>query len=185
MRLAHQTDIVRFSNTHKDSIWRHGLKSVNLVLEINRHSRWSVIEVKLMEHFVVVITTTDQLLAERSCAALEDSAVPVMLEHVEIHENGVQASGYRLMVPAQFAQTAQRLTRATAFAFNGGFAVDREIGVPASLSSGVFSSGVQNSTRSRASSKRTPLAAIDPDRFSGGKFVPGGSLRLSKRLALS
>lgn len=75
-----------------------------------------------MEQFVVVITTTDQPLADRACAALEDAGIPVMLEHVEIHENNFRASGYRLMVPSQFVQSAQRLTRAAAFAFEGGHA---------------------------------------------------------------
>ena len=67
-----------------------------------------------MDRFVVLITTTDQPLAERYCAALEEADIPVMLEHVEIHDGTLRASGYRLMVPAQFSTAAHRIAdRAT------------------------------------------------------------------------
>jgi|GEM_PF-1845978 len=62
-----------------------------------------------MDRFVVLVTTTDQPLAERCCAALEEADIPVMLEHVEIHDGTLRASGYRLMVPAQLSTAAHRI----------------------------------------------------------------------------
>ena len=64
---------------------------------------------KCMDRFLVLITTTDQRHAEQVCAALEDANIPVMLEHVEIHDGTLRASGYRLLVPSQYSQTARRL----------------------------------------------------------------------------
>lgn len=65
-----------------------------------------------MERFLVLTTTTERHQASRACAALEDAGIPVMLEHVEINNDGGSASGFRLLVPAQFTQTAMRLVSA-------------------------------------------------------------------------
>ena len=62
-----------------------------------------------MDKFLVLTTTTEQRLANRACELLEDSGIPVMLEHIEIMDGNTRAHGYRLLVPAQFSQTALRL----------------------------------------------------------------------------
>ena len=70
-----------------------------------------------MERFLVLTTTTEQPLANRTCAVLEDAGIPVMIEHVEITDGGSRALGFRLMVPSQFTQTAMRLIAATSTAY--------------------------------------------------------------------
>ena len=64
-----------------------------------------------MDRFVVLSTVTEQVIADRCCAELEDKNIPVMLEHVVIRSrdntDSSHASGYRLMVPSDFVQTAR------------------------------------------------------------------------------
>lgn len=62
-----------------------------------------------MDHYVLLTRISDQPLANKACAALEDAGIPVMLEHVEVTSGATRASSYRLFVPSQFTQTAQRL----------------------------------------------------------------------------
>ncbi len=66
-----------------------------------------------MERFVVLTSTTEQTLANKTCELLEDRGIPVMLEHREILNGKERASSYRLLVPIEFVQTAKRLTYAT------------------------------------------------------------------------
>ena len=66
-----------------------------------------------MEQFLVVTTTTEQNLADRACAALEEAGIPVMIEHIEIVDGKQRASGYRLLVPSQFTQTAMKVVNAS------------------------------------------------------------------------
>lgn len=68
-----------------------------------------------MERFLVVSTTTEQSLANRSLSVLEEAGIPVMLEHVEIvaHGRRSSASGYRLLVPVDHVHTAMRIIAAT------------------------------------------------------------------------
>jgi hypothetical protein len=70
-----------------------------------------------MEQFLVLTTTTEQNLANKTCAALENAGIPVMLEHIEIVEGEDRASGYRVLVPSQFTATAMRLVKAASTAF--------------------------------------------------------------------
>lgn len=67
-----------------------------------------------MDRFVNLTTIGDRLLANRVCQSLEDAGIPVMLEHVEIVQNLQRTSGFRLLVPLESLQTAQRLADATA-----------------------------------------------------------------------
>lgn len=60
-----------------------------------------------MEKFLVLKTFTDQTAANDACASMEDAGIPVMLEHVVIESDGGSASGYRILAPAQFTQSAQ------------------------------------------------------------------------------
>ena len=59
-----------------------------------------------MERFVVIQTVTDCALAERLCAALEESEIPVMLEHVELSDEGIRVTGYRVLAPSNLSQRA-------------------------------------------------------------------------------
>lgn len=67
-----------------------------------------------MERFVVLLTTTERTVANRACEGLEHAGIPVMLEHVEIHDGATRASGYRLLVPSEATQAARRLTDSVA-----------------------------------------------------------------------
>jgi hypothetical protein len=74
------------------------------------------------DRFLVLTTTFEQALADKTCAALEDAGIPVILEHVQISERegakgGYKASGYRVLVPAPHTQTAMRLVSATSSAY--------------------------------------------------------------------
>ena len=62
-----------------------------------------------MDDYVLVSRITEQPLANRACAALEDAGIPVMMEHVEIKNGPTRASSFRLLVPSQFTQTAQKV----------------------------------------------------------------------------
>ncbi|RMG44050.1 MAG: hypothetical protein D6719_02715 [Candidatus Dadabacteria bacterium] len=64
-----------------------------------------------MEKYLVLTTTTERSLANRACTTLEQAGIPVLVEHVEISESGLRATGYRVLVPAQFTQTAMRLVK--------------------------------------------------------------------------
>lgn len=78
-----------------------------------------------MEKFLVLTTTTEQILATRTCELLEDSGIPVMLEHIEILDGNTRAHGYRLLVPSQYSQTALRLVDVASNAYY--FAESRNI----------------------------------------------------------
>jgi hypothetical protein len=74
------------------------------------------------DRFLVLTTTFEQALADRTCAALEDAGIPVILEHVQISDrdlddNPYTASGFRVLVPAPHTQTAMRLVTATSSAY--------------------------------------------------------------------
>ncbi|MFM1849006.1 MAG: hypothetical protein RL417_2480 [Pseudomonadota bacterium] len=74
------------------------------------------------DRFLVLTTTFEQALADRTCAALEDAGIPVILEHVQISDRDLDdnlytASGFRVLVPAPHTQTAMRLVTATSSAY--------------------------------------------------------------------
>lgn len=62
-----------------------------------------------MDRFLVLTTTTERPFANKACALLEDAGIPVMMEHVEITQGNCRASGFKLLVPSQYTQTAMRL----------------------------------------------------------------------------
>ncbi len=70
-----------------------------------------------MERFLILSTIKEQSLANRACAALENAGIPVMIEHVELRENGEKSQGFRLLVPSQYTQTAKRIYDATVVSF--------------------------------------------------------------------
>ena len=73
---------------------------------------------KMIDYEYVVLTaTSEQGLANKTCEALEDAGIPVMLEHREIKSDGNRASGYRVLVPMQYTHTAQKLASAASSAF--------------------------------------------------------------------
>ena len=86
------------------------------------------------DRFLVLTTTFEQALADKTCAVLEDAGIPVILEHVQISDRDVRdtpytASGYRVLVPAPMTQTAMRLVSATSSAYYDGIARQHAIGL--------------------------------------------------------
>ena len=71
-----------------------------------------------MEKYCAITTVTDQGLANRICAVLEDANIPVMLEHVEVVDNYKRDSGYRILVLNEKMRRAMRLFESTAVAFH-------------------------------------------------------------------
>ncbi|MBN8549407.1 MAG: hypothetical protein J0M12_08845 [Deltaproteobacteria bacterium] len=61
------------------------------------------------DHYILLTRISEQPLANKACAALENAGIPVMLEHVEVKSGATRASSYRLFVPSQFTQSAQRV----------------------------------------------------------------------------
>jgi hypothetical protein len=59
-----------------------------------------------------LFTTTEARIADASCEALEDAGIPVMIEHVDVLEEGERAPGFRLLVPSEHSQEALRLAQA-------------------------------------------------------------------------
>lgn len=74
------------------------------------------------DHYILLTRISEQPLANKACAALENAGIPVMLEHVEVKSGATRASSYRLFVPSQFTQTAQRVVD-----FSGSPVIDRFI----------------------------------------------------------
>lgn len=64
-----------------------------------------------MDRYVVLTTIFEQVLANKTCEALEDAGIPVMLEHREVVSDDGRASNYRVLVPSQYTQTAMRLAK--------------------------------------------------------------------------
>lgn len=62
-----------------------------------------------VESFLILATVTDQALANKLSAALEDAKIPVIVEHIEIRDEDTVGVGYRILAPAQFRETAGRL----------------------------------------------------------------------------
>ena len=86
------------------------------------------------DRFLVLTTTFEQALADRTCAALEDAGIPVILEHVQISDRNAEnipykASGYRVLVPAPHTQTAMRLVTATSSAYYDKIAAHASMGL--------------------------------------------------------
>jgi hypothetical protein len=86
------------------------------------------------DRFLVLTTTFEQALADKTCAVLEDAGIPVILEHVQISERGskeapYKASGYRVLVPAPLTQTAMRLVSATSSAYYGDLSRQHGMGI--------------------------------------------------------
>jgi hypothetical protein len=92
-------------------------------------------EMKTIEdRFLVLTTTFEQGLADRTCAVLEDAGIPVILEHVQIADRtpeniAYKASGYRVLVPAPHTQTAMRLVTATSTAYYDRIAEQAAVGL--------------------------------------------------------
>lgn len=83
------------------------------------------------DRFLVLTTTVEQALADKTCAVLEDAGIPVILEHVKISDRDAsfKASGYRVLVPAPMTQTALRLVSATSSAYYENLARQQGIGL--------------------------------------------------------
>ena len=64
-----------------------------------------------MDQFVVLATLSDNILADVVCSALESAGIPVLMEHVEIVQGHLNASGVRVLAPADKAQHAMLLVQ--------------------------------------------------------------------------
>ena len=62
-----------------------------------------------MEKFLVLTTLTDRTKANRTCAALEDAGLSVMLEHITIRDADTDVSGFRVLVPSEYTQQAKMI----------------------------------------------------------------------------
>ena len=63
----------------------------------------------MTERFVSIKVLSDSASADRTCSILEEAGIPVLIQHLEIEEGTLKASGYRVLAPAHCAQTAMKL----------------------------------------------------------------------------
>lgn len=70
------------------------------------------LEVKAVDKFILLTVTSERTIANRTCAALEDAGIPVMIEHEVVSQECDEGAGFRVLVPSQFTQAAMKLTGA-------------------------------------------------------------------------
>lgn len=63
------------------------------------------------QYYLVLITSTERSVVNRACNLLEESGIPVMIEHVELLDGPTRARSYRVLVPSEFAQTGMRIVQ--------------------------------------------------------------------------
>ena len=63
-----------------------------------------------VEKYVVLSTTSEVSLANRTCAALEKARIPVLIEHAPMDINDTRRMGYRILVPLRYSQAARRIS---------------------------------------------------------------------------
>ena len=66
-----------------------------------------------MDKFILLTVTSERNIANRTCAALEDAGIPVMIEHEVVSEELDEGAGFRVLVPSQFTQAAMKLAGVT------------------------------------------------------------------------
>lgn len=62
----------------------------------------------VMERFVELQITTDFFTADTAYRVLDSAAIPVLIEHIEISENGVRLPAYKVLVPSAALARARR-----------------------------------------------------------------------------
>lgn len=60
-------------------------------------------------HYLSIFSTAKQSIADQSCGILEENRIPVMLERVQLQQEGRWITGYRIRVPAQTSSLALRV----------------------------------------------------------------------------
>lgn len=63
-----------------------------------------------VEKYIVLGSTTEIVLANRTCAALENANIPVMIEHAEAAPGSKKKVAFRILVPLHYAQAARRIS---------------------------------------------------------------------------
>ena len=61
------------------------------------------------ERYVSITVISDPVAADQACSILEEAGMPVLIQHLEVEEDGMRASCYRVMAPLSCAQTAMKL----------------------------------------------------------------------------
>ena len=61
------------------------------------------------ERYVSITVFSDPVAADQACSVLEEAGMPVLIQHLEVQDGNIRASGYRVLAPANCVQTAMRL----------------------------------------------------------------------------
>jgi hypothetical protein len=61
------------------------------------------------ERYVSITVLSDPVAADQACSVLEEAGMPVLIQHLEVEDGAVKVSGYRVLAPANCAQTAMKL----------------------------------------------------------------------------
>ncbi len=61
------------------------------------------------ERYVSITVFSDPVAADQACSVLEEAGLPVLIQHLEVEGGELKASGYRVLAPANYAQTAMKL----------------------------------------------------------------------------
>jgi len=63
-----------------------------------------------VEKYVILSTTTELTLANRTCAALERANIPVLIEHEPSNGRPGAKLNYKILVPLKYSQAARRIS---------------------------------------------------------------------------
>ena len=67
-----------------------------------------------MQKYQILTTISEQPSATRASDLLEGAGIPIVVEHVDLGGGEYPIRGFRVLVPAEFSRSAQRLIAAAA-----------------------------------------------------------------------
>jgi hypothetical protein len=66
-----------------------------------------------MDQYLPISILSTRMEANHACALLEDSQIPIMLQYIEVEEQGEKIGAYRLLVPMQFTQRSLKILQSS------------------------------------------------------------------------
>ncbi|NMC62195.1 MAG: hypothetical protein GYA55_03420 [SAR324 cluster bacterium] len=70
-----------------------------------------------VEKYIILSTTSELALANKTCAALEKANIPVLIEHADAFIEEGKRLSYRILVPLRYSQAARRISDNALFSF--------------------------------------------------------------------
>jgi len=73
-----------------------------------------------MEEYLPISTTSEREFATKCCDAIEKAGIPVVMEHIDIIQDGRFFPAFRLFVPIQFRQSGIKLIETIRMTYEDG-----------------------------------------------------------------